>query len=56
MPSVDHNQYIRDGTLYQSNYMAGFRVYDVSSIPRDPSGNTVCEVRRRSNPSTPVPC
>jgi len=30
--SIDHNQYIHDGMAYQSNYGAGFRVLDVSSI------------------------
>lgn len=44
MRSVDHNQYIKDGLVYQSNYQAGLRVYDISSIPTDPSGDGVCEV------------
>ncbi|KEY74702.1 hypothetical protein S7711_05453 [Stachybotrys chartarum IBT 7711] len=44
--TVDHNQYINmyDGYVYQSNYGAGLRVYDVSSIPEDPTGDSVCEV------------
>jgi choice-of-anchor B domain-containing protein len=44
--SVDHNQYVNkyDGLVYQSNYNAGLRVYDVSSIPEDPTGDSVCEV------------
>jgi choice-of-anchor B domain-containing protein len=42
--SVDHNQYIKDGRVYQSNYNAGLRVYDVSSIPEDPTGDSVCEI------------
>ncbi|KAK3388001.1 hypothetical protein B0H63DRAFT_168077 [Podospora didyma] len=42
--SIDHNQYVIDGLSYQSNYMAGLRVYDVSSIPSDPTGNSVCEI------------
>lgn len=44
--SVDHNQYINphNGLLYQANYGAGLRVYDVSSIPEDPTGDSVCEV------------
>ncbi|RBQ86437.1 hypothetical protein VDGD_08047 [Verticillium dahliae] len=44
--SVDHNQYVNkyDGLVYQSNYGAGLRVYDVSSIPEDPTGDSVCEV------------
>ncbi|ROT38384.1 hypothetical protein SODALDRAFT_277603 [Sodiomyces alkalinus F11] len=43
---IDHNQYINphDGLLYQANYGAGLRVYDVSSIPEDPTGDSVCEV------------
>ncbi|KAF2225344.1 hypothetical protein BDZ85DRAFT_215457 [Elsinoe ampelina] len=42
--AVDHNQYVIDGFNYQSNYCAGLRVYDVRSIPEDPSGAGVCEV------------
>ncbi|KAG9235988.1 hypothetical protein BJ875DRAFT_457570 [Amylocarpus encephaloides] len=41
---IDHNQYVIDGLSYQSNYGAGIRVYDVSSIPSDPTGNGVCEI------------
>ena len=33
-----------DGRAYQSSYGAGVRVYDVSSIPADPTGGGVCEV------------
>ncbi|EPE31268.1 hypothetical protein GLAREA_12571 [Glarea lozoyensis ATCC 20868] len=40
---IDHNQYVIDGLSYQSNYGAGLRVYDVSSIPTDPTGKGVCE-------------
>ncbi|KAH7127221.1 hypothetical protein B0J11DRAFT_297905 [Dendryphion nanum] len=42
--SVDHNQFIYDGLLYQSNYQAGLRVLDVSSIPWAPSGKYVNEI------------
>jgi len=42
--SIDHNQYIKDGLMYQSNYAAGMRVYDISSVPEDPTGGGVCEV------------
>jgi hypothetical protein len=42
--AIDHNQYVIDGLVYQSNYGAGLRVYDISSIPKDPSGKSVCEV------------
>lgn len=34
--SVDHNQYVYDGLSYQSNYQAGLRILDVSSIPKYP--------------------
>jgi hypothetical protein len=44
VPSVDHNQYIKDGLSHQSSYMAGYRVYDISSIPEDPTGDSVCEI------------
>jgi len=42
--TIDHNQYIHDGKVYQSNYGAGLRVVDISSIPEDPTGNSVKEV------------
>lgn len=41
---IDHNQYIVDGFTYQSNYAAGLRVVDLTSIPQDPTGDSVCEV------------
>lgn len=41
---IDHNQYIYQGLDYQSNYGAGIRVLDVSSIPHDPTGGSVEEV------------
>lgn len=40
---IDHNQYIYDGLSYQSNYGAGIRVLDVSSVPTDPTGASVTE-------------
>jgi choice-of-anchor B domain-containing protein len=42
--SIDHNQYIAKGFSYQSNYMAGLRILDVSSVPVDPTGKGVKEV------------
>ncbi|KAL6703126.1 hypothetical protein ACN47E_010188 [Coniothyrium glycines] len=42
--SVDHNQYVYDGLSYQSNYQAGLRILDVSSIPRFPDGSKVEEI------------
>ncbi|KAK6353135.1 hypothetical protein TWF696_005125 [Orbilia brochopaga] len=41
---IDHNQYIHDGHVYQSNYGTGFHVLDITSIPKDPSGAGVHEV------------
>ncbi|CAG9957107.1 unnamed protein product [Clonostachys rosea f. rosea IK726] len=41
---IDHNQYVWGNYIYQSNYGAGVRVYDISSVPSDPTGNSVCEV------------
>jgi choice-of-anchor B domain-containing protein len=43
-PATDHNQYVRGDLVYQSNYMSGIRVYDISSIPSDPTGDSVCEI------------
>jgi choice-of-anchor B domain-containing protein len=34
-PASDHNLYIKDGTMYQSNYVSGLRVIDVSD-PANP--------------------
>ncbi|KAK6505995.1 hypothetical protein TWF506_010921 [Arthrobotrys conoides] len=42
--SIDHNQYIVDGYVYQSNYGSGLHVVDITSIPKDPSGAGVHEV------------
>ena len=41
---VDHNLYVVGDLIYQSNYGAGLRVYDISSVPEDPTGGGVCEV------------
>ncbi|KAI3391414.1 hypothetical protein diail_7365 [Diaporthe ilicicola] len=42
--SIDHNQYVYNGLSFQSNYGAGLRVLDVSSVPRDPTGKGIKEV------------
>jgi choice-of-anchor B domain-containing protein len=42
--SVDHNQFVYDGLAYQSNYQAGLRILDVSTIPEDPTGGSVEEI------------
>jgi choice-of-anchor B domain-containing protein len=39
--SIDHNQYVYDGLAYQSNYGAGLTVFDISTIPTDPTGGLV---------------
>ncbi|GJC87651.1 hypothetical protein ColLi_10489 [Colletotrichum liriopes] len=41
--SIDHNQYIVGGYLYQSNYGNGLNVLDVSSVTKDPTGAGICE-------------
>ena len=41
---IDHNQYVVGDFSYQSNYGAGLRVLDVSSVPSDPTGAGVSEV------------
>ncbi|KAL8376846.1 hypothetical protein RB595_007803 [Gaeumannomyces hyphopodioides] len=40
--SIDHNQYVVGGYLYQSNYGNGLNVLDVRSITSDPSGAGIC--------------
>ncbi|KAF5523867.1 hypothetical protein CGCA056_v004397 [Colletotrichum aenigma] len=42
--SVDHNQYINRGLSYQSNYGAGLRILDISSIRKDPTAKGVKEI------------
>lgn len=41
--SIDHNQYVADGYLYQSNYGNGLNVLDISSVTEDPTGDGICE-------------
>ncbi|RYP26056.1 hypothetical protein DL768_011866 [Monosporascus sp. mg162] len=41
---IDHNQFVRDGFSYQSNYGGGLVILDVSSIPEDPTGAGVKQV------------
>lgn len=42
--AIDHNQFVVNGTTYQSNYGAGLHVLDVSSLSTDPTGADVTEV------------
>ena len=32
LPVIDHNLYIKDGYMYQSNYMSGLRIIDISRV------------------------
>ncbi|KAL2206179.1 hypothetical protein CC79DRAFT_856287 [Sarocladium strictum] len=41
--SIDHNQYVKDNTLYQSNYGNGLNIWDISSVTKDPSGDSICQ-------------
>lgn len=41
--SIDHNQYIVGDHVYQSNYGNGLNVWDISSVTKDPSGDSICE-------------
>jgi choice-of-anchor B domain-containing protein len=41
---IDHNQYVKDGFSYQSNYGLGLSILDLRSIPSDPTGKGVKEV------------
>ncbi|CAI6096704.1 unnamed protein product [Clonostachys chloroleuca] len=41
---IDHNQYVVGDLIFQSNYGAGMRVYDISTVLSDPTGSGVCEV------------
>ncbi|EUC35531.1 hypothetical protein COCCADRAFT_3211 [Bipolaris zeicola 26-R-13] len=41
--SIDHNQYVVDNYLYQSNYGNGLNVLDINSITSDPTGGGICE-------------
>lgn len=42
--AIDHNQFVVNGSTYQSNYGAGLHVLDVSSLSKDPTGAGVSEV------------
>ncbi|KAJ7853999.1 hypothetical protein B0H13DRAFT_2081818 [Mycena leptocephala] len=36
--AVDHNLYVVDGLVYESNYKSGLRIVDASSVAEDPTG------------------
>ncbi|SMQ51851.1 unnamed protein product [Zymoseptoria tritici ST99CH_3D7] len=42
--AIDHNLYIEDGLMYQSNYGAGVWVTDVRSISKHPDGSRVRKI------------
>jgi choice-of-anchor B domain-containing protein len=37
LPAIDHNNYVKGTTLYQSNYRSGLRVWDLSADPLNPT-------------------
>ncbi|KAK0625114.1 hypothetical protein B0T17DRAFT_558289 [Bombardia bombarda] len=41
---IDHNQFVKDGHAYQSNYALGLSVLDLRSVPLDPTGKRIKEV------------
>ncbi|KAK3985435.1 hypothetical protein QBC44DRAFT_299254 [Cladorrhinum sp. PSN332] len=41
---IDHNQFVRDGFSYQSNYALGISVLDLRTVPKDPTGKGIKEV------------
>ncbi|KAH6906434.1 hypothetical protein BKA70DRAFT_1401607 [Coprinopsis sp. MPI-PUGE-AT-0042] len=42
--AIDHNQYIKNYYSYQSQYGAGLRILDVSTVRSDPTGGGIHEV------------
>ncbi|HLO99515.1 MAG TPA: choice-of-anchor B family protein [Fimbriimonas sp.] len=36
MPTIDHNQYVSDGFIFQANYTSGLRIYDIAQTPTAP--------------------
>ncbi|TPX15793.1 uncharacterized protein E0L32_000127 [Thyridium curvatum] len=41
---IDHNQFVKDGFTYQSNYALGISILDLRSVPSDPTGKGIKEV------------
>lgn len=41
--SIDHNQYVKGNQLFQSNYGNGLDIWDISSVTKDPSGDSICQ-------------
>jgi choice-of-anchor B domain-containing protein len=41
---IDHNQFVKDGFSYQSNYALGISILDLRSVPQDPTGKSIKEV------------
>ncbi len=48
LPSIDHNLYVRDGLIYQSNYTSGLRVFDALD-PENPVELAFFDTRPESN-------
>jgi len=41
---IDHNQFIKEGFSYQSNYGLGLSILDLRSVQSDPTGSSIREV------------
>ncbi|KAJ7461135.1 hypothetical protein FB451DRAFT_1341285 [Mycena latifolia] len=41
--AIDHNLYVHNGLVYESNYKSGLRIVDVSSVAADPTGASFFE-------------
>ena len=41
---IDHNQFVKDGFSYQSNYGLGLSILDLRSVSSDPTGKGITEV------------
>ena len=41
---IDHNQFVKDGFSYQSNYGLGLSILDLRSVSSDPTGKGIREV------------
>jgi len=42
--AVDHNLYVANGLVYESNYKSGLRMVNVSSVAEDPTGAGFSEI------------
>ncbi len=52
LPSIDHNQYVHDGYLYQANYTSGLRILDLDDVA---AGSLVEVAHFDIHPATDAP-